>query len=114
MVVILAIGVGLVIWKKKAGTAGEVSFNSISNDEIQMLLSDVAKTDPLILKDLAESPDKRKQQLDNLKQLMAFASQAQKEGLADQEENKLELQNIRDALVAVNYDDFINKDKGPL
>jgi len=114
VVVILAIGVGLVIWKKKVGTAGEVSFNSISNDEIQMLLSDVAQSDPLILKDLAEHPEKRKQQLDNLKQLLAFASQAKKEGLADTEENKLELQNIRDALVAVNYDQFINKDKGPM
>ena len=114
MVVILAIGVGLVIWKKKVGTAGEVSFNSISNDEIQMLLSDVAQSDPLILKDLAEHPEKRKQQLDNLKQLLAFASQAKKEGLADTEENKLELQNIRDALIAVNYDQFINKDKGPM
>lgn len=111
---ILAIGVGLVIWKKKVGNQGEVSFNSISNDEIQMLLSDVAKSDPLILKDLAEHPEKRKDQLNNLKQLLAFASQAQKEGLADQEENKLELQNIRDALIAVNYDQFINKDKGPM
>lgn len=114
MVVILAIGVGLVIWKKKVGTAGELSFNSISNDEIQMLLSDVAQSDPLILKDLAEHPEKRKQQLDNLKQLLAFASQAKKEGLADTEENKLELQNIRDALIAVNYDQFVNKDKGPM
>lgn len=114
MVVILAIGVGLVIWKKKVGTAGELSFNSISNDEIEMLLSDVAQSDPLILKDLAEHPEKRKQQLENLKQLMAFASQAKKEGIADQDENKLELQNIRDALIAVNYDQFINKDKGPM
>jgi hypothetical protein len=114
VIVILAIGAGLVIWKKKAGGAGEASFNSISNDEIQMLLSDVAQTDPMILKDLAEHPEKRKLQLDNLKQLLAFASQAKKEGLADEPENKLELQNIRDALVAVNYDTFTNKDKGPL
>lgn len=114
MIVILAIGAGLVIWKKKAGSQGEVSFNSITNDEIQMLLSDVAQTDPMILKDLAEHPEKRKLQLDNLKQLLAFASQAKKEGLADDPANKLELQNIRDALVAVNYDTFVNKDKGPM
>ncbi|MEO7540237.1 MAG: hypothetical protein ABIV21_09420, partial [Pyrinomonadaceae bacterium] len=77
IVVILAIGVGLVVWKNRVGGHASESFNSISRQEVEMLLSDVAKTNPMILKRLAEDPEMKKQQMDNLKQLLAFASQAQ-------------------------------------
>ncbi len=112
VVVILAIGAGLVIWKRN--TVGGTSFNSISRAEIEMLLADVAKSNPAVLKRLAEDPDMKKQQIENLKQLLAFASQAQKDGLADIPGNKQELENIRAEVTAVNYDREINKDKGPM
>lgn len=114
VVVILAIGAGLVVWKKKVGGATNESFNSISRQEIEMLLSDVAKTNPAILKKLAEDPEMKKTQIENLKQLLAFASQAQKDGLAADPTNKQELENIRSEILAVNYDKEINKDKGPM
>ena len=114
IVVILAIGVGLVVWKNKVGGAGGESFNSISRAEIEMLLADVAKQNPAILKKLAEDPEMKKTQLENIKQLLAFASQAQKDGLASDETNKQELGNIRAEILAVNYDKEINKDKGPM
>ncbi len=109
---IVAIGIGLVFWKKSAvqGT----SFSSISRGEIEMLLADVAKTNPMVLKRLAEDPEMKKQQIENLKQLLAFASQAQKDGLADEPGNKQEMENIRAEIIAVNYDREINKDKGPM
>lgn len=112
MVVILAIGIGLVFWKKN--TVQGTSFNSISRAEIEMLLADVAKTNPMVLKRLSEDPEMKKQQIENLKQLLAFASQAQKEGLADEPGNKQELENIRAEITAVNYDREMNKDKGPM
>lgn len=112
--VILLIGVGLVAWKKKVGGTGHMSFNSISREEVELLLSDVAKTNPMILKRLNEDPAMKKQQIENLKQLLAFASQAQKEGMADDPSNKQELDNIRAEILAVNYDREINKDKGPM
>ena len=112
---ILAVGAGLVVWKKKVGFGHEaMSFNSISRSEIELLLSDAAKTNPIALKRLAEDPDMKKTQLENLKQLLAFATQAQKEGLADEEGNKAELENIRSEIIAANYDREINKDKGPM
>ena len=110
---IIAIGVGLVIWKKKAGGGAE-SFNSISRVEIELLLADVAKTNPMILKRLKEDPEMKKQQIENLKQLLAFASQAQREGMAADPANQQELANIRAEIIAVNYDKEINKDKGPM
>ena len=115
MLVILGLGAGLVVWKNKVG--GHVkaaSFTSISKEEVEMLLADVAKVNPMVLKRFAEDPEMKKQQLENLKQLLAFASQADKEGLTIEPINKQELENIRSEVVAVNYDREINKDKGPM
>jgi parvulin-like peptidyl-prolyl isomerase len=68
----------------------------------------------MVLKRLKEDPEMKKQQLESLKELLAFASQAQKEGLADDPSNKQELLNIKAEVEAVNYDREINKDKGPM
>jgi hypothetical protein len=111
VVVILAIGAGLVIWKRNTVHG---KFNSITREEIEMLLADVAKTNPMILKRLAEDPKMKQQQIENLKQLLAFASQAEKEGIANEPTNKQELENIKAEIIAVNYDREINKDKGPM
>ncbi|MBK9768924.1 MAG: peptidylprolyl isomerase [Chloracidobacterium sp.] len=56
----------------------------------------------------------KKTQLENLKQFLAFASQAKKEGLAEDANSKQELDNIRSEILAVNYDREVNKDKGPM
>lgn len=115
LLVVLGIGAGLVVWKNKVGGQhSTASFNSISKEEVEMLLADVAKTNPMALKRFAEDPELKKQQLENLKQLLAFASQAQKDGLTNDPTNKQELENIRSEVVAVNYDREINKDKGPM
>jgi len=112
--VILGIGAGLVVWKSKVGGHSTGSFSSISKEEVELLLADVAKTNPMVLKRFAEDPEMKKQQLDNLKQLLAFASQAQKEGLANDPTNKQELENIRSEVMAVNYDKHTNEGKGPM
>ncbi|MBC7901646.1 MAG: hypothetical protein H7070_16520, partial [Saprospiraceae bacterium] len=115
LLVVLGIGAGLVIWKNKVGGhSTTASFNSISKEEVEMLLADVAKANPMAIKQFAENPEMKKQQLENLKQLLAFASQAKKEGLTNDPTNKQELDNIRSEVAAVNYDREINKDKGPM
>ncbi len=114
LVVVLGIGVGLVIWKNQVGTHAAGNFNSITKEEVELLIQDVGKQNPAALKRLGEDPEMRKQQLDNLKQLLAFASQAQREGLANEQPNRQELENIRAEVIAVNYDREINADKGPM
>lgn len=114
LVAVLGIGAGLVIWKNSVAGHSSGSFNSISREEVEMLLADVAKANPMVLKRFAEDPEMKKQQLENLKQLLAFASQSQREGLASDEHNRQELKNIRSEVVAVNYDREMNKDKGPM
>ena len=115
LLVILGIGAGLVFWKNKAGGShASGSYNSISKAEVEMLLGDLAKVNPMVLKRFAQDPAEKKKQLDNLKQLLAFASQAQKDGLTNDPTNRQELENIRAEVVAVNYDKEINQDKGPM
>lgn len=114
LVVIMLIGGGLVVWKNKVGGHSSESFNSISRAEIEMLLADAAKQNPMILKRLKEEPELKKQQLRSFKEIFAFASQAKKEGLLDLANNRQELDNIKAELTAVNYDKEINKDKGPM
>lgn len=115
LVAILAIGAGLVVWKNKVGGhATAQAMNSITKAEIEMLLADVAKSNPAVLKRLKEDPEMKKNQLENLKQLLAFASQAQREGLGQDATGKQELDNIKAEVYAVNYDREINKDKGPM
>lgn len=112
---IVAIGGGLVVWKNKVGGhASTASFNSITKEEIELLLSDLAKQNPMVLKRFEQDPEMKKQQLENLKQLLAFASQAQKDGIANEPDKKQELENIRSEVAAVNYDKEINQDKGPM
>jgi parvulin-like peptidyl-prolyl isomerase len=110
----LAIGAGLVVWKNTVGGHSSSSFNSITKEEVELLIKDIAKQNPAALKRLAEDPELRKQQLENLKQLLAFASEAQREGLANEQPNRQELENIRAEVIAVNYDKEINADKGPM
>ena len=114
LLVILGIGAGLVVWKNKVGGHTGGSFSSISRGEVEMLLADVAKSNPMVLKRFAEDPEMKKQQLENLKQLLAFASQAKREGLADEPNNRQELRNIAHEVVAVNYDRETHKDAGPM
>ena len=114
LLAILGIGAGLVVWKNKVGGHAATSFNSISKEEVEMLLADVAKVNPMVLKRFAEDPSMKKQQLENLKQLLAFASQAQKDGLTNEPNHRQELKNIQAEVIAVNYDREIHKDAGPM
>ena len=111
--VVLVIGGLLVVWKHKVGGADQ-SFNSISKDEIELLLADVAAKNPAALKRFAQDPDLKKKQLESLKQLMAFAVEAQKEGLASDPNNRQELSNIRAQIEAELYDQKTNEGKGPM
>lgn len=87
------------------------SFNSISRHEVELLIADISKTNPAILKKFADAPEMKRQQLENLRQLLAFASQAVKDGLTADPTNRQELDSIRAETVAVNYDKEVNKGK---
>jgi parvulin-like peptidyl-prolyl isomerase len=88
-------------------------FRSITVKELKLLLADVAKTNPKVLERLAADPQMREDQLKNLRELLAFASQAVKDGLVSDPTIKQELDNIKAEITAVNYDREVNEGKTP-
>jgi hypothetical protein len=89
------------------------AFNRLTQQEIHLLLGDVAEMNPQVAKLLREDPEMRKGQLENLRQLLAFASEAQKTLLPADPQLVNELENVRVEVVATNYDKHINKGKPP-
>lgn len=109
----MGIGAGLVVWKNKvSGHAGPS--NRISREELELLLANVGKVNPMMLKRLNDNPELKKQQLDSLKQVMALAGEAKKEGITNELYIQDELRNIHADVYASSYDRELNKDKGPM
>ncbi len=110
--VILALGAGLVFWQTKyGGRHRDESLNHIGKEDMTLLLKGA---NPMQLKQLSDNPEAKKKIADNLRQLLAVASQARKDGIADDPNVKRELENMRMVLTATIYDQKINGDKGPM
>jgi parvulin-like peptidyl-prolyl isomerase len=95
--------------KPVAAAVQRGAFQSLSRAEMELILADVAASNPGVIKLLATDPEVRKQQVDNLRQLLSFASEAERTGLAAKPLNKHELENIRSEVTAINYDRELNK-----
>ena len=112
VVVVLAVGVGLAFWKSGvAGQSGSGSLNKITKEDMALILKDA---DPSQLQSIGDNPEAKKKIAENIKQLLAVASQARKDGLAEEPNTKLELESIRSIVTASLYDKKINEGKGPM
>lgn len=111
ILVVLAIGAGLVFWKSKVGGHGSLDLSGLTEKEMQVLVRDF---NPMQLKALAENPEQKQRIVEGLRERFAIASQAQKEGMTDKPEIRSELESMRETLLAINYDQKINGDKGPM
>lgn len=109
--VIFALGAGLLVWKIKAGGHSSQGLTKLTNEDIALLLKD---ENPMALKQLSENPETKKKIVESLKQTLAMASQARKDGMAKDAEVKEELESIRTEIVAGSYDRKKNADKGPM
>ncbi len=111
LAVILAIGIGLVVWKAKIGSHGGEGLTKVTKEDMQFILKD---TNPMTLKRLAEDPESKKKYAESLQEFLAVASAARKEGLTNKPQIKSFLDFIRAQVVASSYDKQKNKDKGQL
>ena len=97
--------------KKSDNLAGNYeTVNRVSAEEVELFLQDL---NPMMLKQLSDNPEAKKQLAENLEQLFTIANQAKKEGLTAQDNVRRELNNIRVETISVTYDRAVNKDKGP-
>lgn len=109
--VILMIGVGLVVWKTKVGGHGSESLNRVTKEDMALLLADAS---PMQLQQLASNPEAKKKIAENIKQLLAVASQARKEKMAEDPNVAHELESIRSIVTASLYDKKINEGKAQM
>ncbi len=109
IVAIFAIGIGLLVWKTKVAT-GE-GLTRLSKSDMESILKDAP---PQALKRLADDPEQKKKALDDIKQLLALASEARREGLDKEPAMKTQLEFIGSQIWATSYDKEKNKDKGPM
>jgi hypothetical protein len=110
--VILALGAGLVLWKTKVGSHhGDESLNRLTKEDMAALLADA---NPMQLQQLSSNPEAKKKIAENIRQLLAVASQAKKEGLANDETVKRELESTRAIVTASLYDKHVNEGKGQM
>lgn len=107
----LAIGAGLVFWKSKHPDAGGGALTTLTKEDMKFLLED---ENPMLLKRIAEDPEIKQKYIESKQQFLAVASEARKEGFADNPKYKPFLDFVRAQIIAVNYDKEKNKDKGSL
>jgi parvulin-like peptidyl-prolyl isomerase len=110
VVIILAVGAGLVFWQTKLIGHTEPDF-SIAKSEMELFIADF---NPMQLNTLAEKPDEKARLVKNLKETLAIASAAEKAGIGNDPIVKSELESMEAAILAFNFDKEINKDKGPM
>lgn len=115
LLIVLAAGAGLVVWKAKVGDAhghgAGKAITKLTKEDMQALLKDA---NPMALKQLAENPELKQKQVESIKEFLAVANEARKEGLADNPQIKTFLEFIRGQIIATNYDKEKNKDKDAL
>ena len=112
VVVVLGLGAGLVVWKTKAGGQHGEGLTHVSKEDMAIFLE--TAINPMQLRALAESPEQRKELAKNLRELLALASQARKEGYAEDPEIKASIKRLKKELLALNYDKEINAEKGQM
>lgn len=110
ILVIIGIGVALLVWKAKVAKHETEIPTKLTEQDFLVLLKG---EDPAYLKRLADDPSARQKLLENFRQTLAFANQAKKEGLIDDEEVKQDLGEIKLFITASSYDQEKHKGKGP-
>lgn len=108
LLVILLAGIGLLVWKVKVGGHGSEGLTKLTKQDMEIIFKDAP---PMALKRLAEDPELKKKQIEEIKQFLAVAEEARATGFANKEEVKNDLEEIRMTVTAVSYDKEKNKDK---
>jgi parvulin-like peptidyl-prolyl isomerase len=111
LAVLLILGIGLVVWKTKFAKHHDEVLTKVTKEDMQLLLKDA---NPMQLKAIGASPEQKKKVAESLRQLLAVAGQARKEGVADDPNVKRELESIRSLIIASLYDKKVNEGKAEM
>lgn len=111
LAIILLIGGGLVFWKVKYGHSEGLT--KLTKKDLEIIFADAP---PQALQRLAADPELKKKQLDQIKEFLAVAQEARRNGFSEFEAKEVDkikedLEEIRMTIMAVSYDKEVNKDK---
>ncbi len=84
----------------------------LTAEEVQMIIQAEAKGNPRALTSLAQDPEQRKSVLENLRQALAVANEARKNGFAAEQSVKMQLKLAEAEVLATAYDDKLKADAG--
>lgn len=104
--VILLMGIGLIFWKNTVGGHHRIVEN-ISKEEMEMILAD---ENPMMLRQIANDPEAKKEIGKNIEEMFALAAQAKADGLASDINVQRELENMEIEMMALNYGKEVNQD----
>lgn len=108
IIVLFLIGFGLVIWKNKVG-AHAPPVENLTKEDMELILAD---QDPMMLRQIANDPKAKKEIAENIKEIFSLGAQAERDGIASDINVKRELEDMEISIMAVNYDEKINKESG--
>lgn len=109
LLVLVLAGMAFGFYKYNSGLSGYQPVTKIEKSEIEALIKDA---DPMMLKQMAGSPEEKKKLADNFQNIFAIANQANKDGLGTDANSRRELANLETETVALSYDKQLNKDAG--
>ncbi len=96
-----------------SGSAQKISsLTRLTAEDVQMIIQEEARSNPRALATLAKDPEQRKKVLENLKQALAVAGEAERTGFADQPEIKTQLALAEAEILATAYDNKLKADAG--
>jgi hypothetical protein len=108
LTLIVAIGGGFLLWRvedtrAKAAKLESAILNELSDDDIQLIVANQAVMDPAKALSIVNSEESRKAFLKGLGEYLALASRARRDGLTDDPNFKLVLQNKEKGLLTDLY-----------
>lgn len=118
-VVALLIVVGLVVWSviqeraNAARTESEI-LKEIDQKELAEVLKSEATADVMAIRELSQNPERRKEFLDGLEEHLALAARARREGYAEAEDFRINLEYKTDILLGDLYQAKLSEGKDRL
>jgi parvulin-like peptidyl-prolyl isomerase len=108
--IIFVAGIGLLIWSMNRH--GGEGLNSLSAEDVKMIVEDQAKDNPRALASLSSDKDAREKVLRNIKEALAVAAEARKTGYAETPDVKMQIALTEQAILAQAYEEKLKADAG--
>mgnify|MGYP001199974863 CR=1 FL=1 len=115
--IIVAVGAAFIVWKvqdtnAKAARLESEILKGLTTEEIVMILENQALVEPSTTSSVVQTPESRKAFLNGLREYMALAARARREGMADDPNIKLSVEFKKNILLQSLYTNKLDNETG--